>query len=209
MSTWIWPLKAETLVFPDDVCSFGAVRTHDVHTGVDLFCELGQEIVAVEDGVVIHIEGFTGPNADDPSPWWNDTDAILVKGATGVVTYGEVKSLVKVGERVKQGQVIAVVEAPVLRSFKGRPMVMLHLELMAPEATRTWWWKTDGEGNALPMPSDLRDPTSYLKEAAGNLFVDFRLEDYDGQAFRDPSAKSKPAKWWAVWGGSCPAQEPA
>ena len=68
--TWLWPLKATTPMFPDEPGWFGAVRKSDIHTGIDLYCEQGTQIVAVEDGVVVHIEGFTGPNADDPSPWW-------------------------------------------------------------------------------------------------------------------------------------------
>jgi len=191
---WVWPLKGASPLFPDEVCGFGAVRLHDIHTGVDLFCELGQEVIAVEDGVVILVEGFTGPNADSPSPWWNDTQAILVRGASGVVTYGEIKSLVAVGDQVKVGQVVGVVEKPVLRSFKGRPMVMLHVELMTHDAIKTEWWKA-GE----PMPPTLRDPMPFLMEAAGANPSHFEMRLYQGKRFRDPSAKMKPSEWWAMW----------
>lgn len=166
--TWIWPLNAKPLM-PGKRGSFGAVRTYDVHTGIDLYCELGTEVFAVEDGEVISIENFTGPNADDPSPWWNDTKAILVRGASGVVLYGEVEPWVKVGDQVKQGQLIASVEKSVIKKFKGRPMVMLHFELMKPEATISQWWKL-GE----PQPEVLLDPTNQLFRAASNYLSTIR-----------------------------------
>lgn len=196
---WTWPLRSPVFLLPDEPGQFGVVRKEDVHTGDDLYCELGTEVVAVEDGEVILVEGFTGPNAADPSPWWNDTDAILVRGASGVVVYGEVSARVRVGDTVKAGQVIGVVERAVLKSFKGRPMVMLHLELMDASATGTVWWKLGEE-----MPSVLRDPTPYLLDAAGGAAQVFDLSAYDGQAYRDPSAPSAPSRWWGVWGGSGP-----
>lgn len=202
---WEWPLKDMEPLFPDHPGTFASVRRHDVHTGVDLYCEMGQEVVAVEDGEVIKIEKFTGPNADSPSPWWNDTEAILIRGASGTVVYGEVASRVQVGDSVKAGQVVAVVESPVLRSFKGRPMVMLHLELMSHEATGTVWWKTDENGEPLPQPLTLQDPTSHLVMAAGSKFQRFDLSCYGGERFKDPKAPVKNSRWWSVWEGSDPS----
>lgn len=176
--TWIWPLKSEPWM-PGKRGSFGAVRTYDVHTGVDLYCELGAEVMAVEDGQVISIENFTGPNADDPSPWWNDTKAILVRGPSGVILYGEVEPQVKVGDFVKTGQVIAAVEDSVIRKYKGRPMVMLHFELMKPEATISQWWKLGD-----PQPEVLLDPTPHLKAAAPEHKT-FSLDSYDEKSFRN------------------------
>lgn len=199
---WLWPLKDAAPLFPDAPGQFGTVRRHDVHTGIDLYCELGQEVVAVEDGEVVSIENFTGPNADDPSPWWNDTKAMLVKGPSWIVNYGEIEPTVKVGDKVKAGQVIARVERPVLRSFKGRPMVMLHIELMTPDATVSQWWRTTEEGEAEPQPEVLLDPTAFLVEAAGGEVPEFVLSQYDGQTFMDPLAKKKDSPYWAVWGGS-------
>jgi len=195
--TWIWPLKDAAPMFPDEPGQFGTARRHDIHTGIDLYCELGQEVVAVEDGEVISVENFTGPNADDPSPWWNDTQALLVKGSTGVVTYGEVRSLVKPGDKVQAGQVIAIVEAPVLKSFKGRPMVMLHLELMTPESTGTMWWRLDE-----PQSDKLLDPTPYLEAAVSEKVPVFDLAQYDGVSFVDTTAIRKPSSYWEVWGGT-------
>jgi murein DD-endopeptidase MepM/ murein hydrolase activator NlpD len=201
--TWTWPLRAPALL-PDEVGRFGHVREHDVHTGVDLYCELGTEVVAVEGGVVVAVEWFTGRNVPapdgQPSDWWNDTMVVLVAGKSGVVAYGEVSPRVAVGDKVRAGQVVAVVEAAVLRVFKGRPMVMLHLELydrlLPPDATGshvTWW------GRGEDQPDGLLDPTCNLGCAPA-----FDLAAYDGQAYRDPLAPSKPSRWWAVWGGNPP-----
>ena len=220
MNNWIWPLKNLTPMFPDDPGRFGVQRLHDYHTGVDLYCEMGQEVVAVEDGEVTLVEWFTGAKSPEASPWWNDTQAILIKGESGVVTYGEVKALVNVGDKVSQGQVIAIVEKPVLTSNKGRPMVMLHIELMSHDATVTLWWRK-GED----MPSQLRNPEPFLLKAArewltqsiiskwvhnppSNLWENvpdqymieyFVLTTYDGTKYIDPETTKKESKWWSYW----------
>lgn len=210
----LWPLKNTTPMFPDAPGQFGAVRKSDIHTGIDLYCELGQEVVAMEDGVVISIERFTGPNADEPSPWWNDTQAVLIKGKSGVIVYGEASVLVSEGDTVTEGQVIAVIDTSVLRSFKGRPMVMLHLELMNSDQTETLWWKSAVEVEkrmglketerkatddiTLP-PEGLLDPTEMLRKAAGITVASFDLKDYDGTSYLDSEAPHKPSKWWSIW----------
>ena len=167
---WIWPLDAPPLL-PDNPGRFAAVRRHDVHTGLDLYCEVGTKVLAVEDGTVVEIEEFTGPTAE--SPWWHETWAVLVQGASGVVVYGEVAPAVEVGDFVPKGAEIGLVMA-VLKKFKGRPMVMLHLELMVPGARETVWWKP-GE----PQPVCLLDPTPKLPEAPT-----FDLARYDEVSFR-------------------------
>jgi murein DD-endopeptidase MepM/ murein hydrolase activator NlpD len=191
-----WPLKDCFPLFPDEPGRFGSVRSADIHTGVDLYCELGTEVVAIEDGEVVLVEGFTGPNADDPSPWWNDTSAILVEGDSGVIVYGEVTSLVSEGDRVKAGQVIARVDTPVLKSFKGRPMVMLHIELMKQGSRETLWWRL-GE----KKDDSLLDPEPLLLDIVPKVGI-FNLSDYDGNSFCDPTAKRKDSKWWSYWGGN-------
>jgi murein DD-endopeptidase MepM/ murein hydrolase activator NlpD len=175
---WHWPLQQKPL-FPDDPGLFGARRKNDIHTGIDLYTERGTQVVAVEAGVVVLVENFTGPNASDPSPWWNDTQAVLVEGASGVVTYGEVAALVKEGQTVEAGEVVGVVAESILRRFKGRPMVMLHIELMTAGARNTLWWRLDE-----PQPATLRDITPKLTEAAGANLQHFDLAAYDGVSFR-------------------------
>ena len=80
--------------WPDKEGKFGAVRKYDVHTGVDLYCESGSAVHAVEDGIVVNIENFTGPLAG--SSWWNDTKSVLIEGKYGVVCYGEIEPTVQI-----------------------------------------------------------------------------------------------------------------
>jgi murein DD-endopeptidase MepM/ murein hydrolase activator NlpD len=188
-----WPLKNAAHLFPDSIGRYGAERSTDIHTGIDLYCELGQEVVAIEDGQVRLIEGFTGPNAADPSPWWNDTSAILIYGKTGVINYGEVTPLVKQGDYVIAGQTIAVIDTSVLKSFKGRPMVMLHLELMTHDSEGTVWWNL-GESK----PEVLCDPEPMLLSISDKVIY-FDINDYDGKSYTDPKAPVKPSKWFSLW----------
>jgi len=153
-STWLWPLKGVPIKGPSPAGCFGYPRKFDVHTGVDLYCDPGQEVVAVEPGTVVTVEAFTGPEAE--SPWWNPTWAVLVEGASGVVVYGEVEPLVVEGQQVAVGMPVGHV-LTVLKKDKGLPMTMLHLELMVPGSRSTVWWP---EGQ--PQPECLLDPTPLL-----------------------------------------------
>jgi len=159
MTTWLWPLFEGPCALPDAPGGFGAVRRHDVHTGVDLYTYPGMPVLAVEDGTVVSVEKFTGPDAG--SPWWNDTQAVLVEGASGVVVYGEMIPLdkVQVGADVLRGDCLGCVRT-VLRQDKGRPTTMLHLELMRPGSRETVWWQHGEE-----MPACLLDPTRHLERA--------------------------------------------
>jgi len=69
------PLKSKKLILPpkNGVGDFGSRRSFYFHPGLDLYCDNEQEIVAIEDGIVVNIECFTGPNATPSSPWWNET----------------------------------------------------------------------------------------------------------------------------------------
>jgi hypothetical protein len=139
--------------------SFGQVRKHDIHTGVDLYADEGQHVSAVEPGRVVAVLPFTGP---PESPWWLPTQCVMVEGASGVVCYGEVLPRVKEGDHVVAMQVIATV-LPVLREAKTNPPAMLHLELYAPGIREPMWWKK-GE----LQPKGLLDPTLLLQEARPN-----------------------------------------
>lgn len=172
---WIWPLKTDYKMFPDTPGLFATQRRHDTHTGVDLYCELGTEVVAVESGVVVGIEQFTGEGAE--SPWWNDTWAVIIQGDSGNVVYGEIAPKVSLGQEIEQGQLVGVVEQSVLKKFKGRPMTMLHLELMTPDQTTCVWWRDE-------KPECLLDPTPFLEQAAGEQLTHFDLESYNGKSYR-------------------------
>jgi len=154
----VWPIPSvrKALPGPETQGYFGAIRKNDVHTGIDIYCEPDALVVAIEPGVVINIEKFTGASAG--SPWWQETDAIWVKGQSGVVVYGEVSSIVSVGQQVNAGEELGLVKT-VLKKDKGLPMTMLHIELYSPSMTETVWWK-HGEDR----PETLLDPTSFLEK---------------------------------------------
>lgn len=138
---------------------FGAVRRHDVHTGLDLYCPPGAPVAAMEAGTVVAVEPFTGAHVPPPdsSPWWRDTWAVLVEGPRGVIVYGEIHPAVRPGDPVAAGQILGEV-IPVLRRDKGRPTAMLHLEWMRPGARQTRWWR-HGE----PPPPELHDPAPLME----------------------------------------------
>ena len=134
--------------------AFAFERKNHVHEGVDLYCPEGSTVYAVEAGVVVAVLAFTGPLAG--MAWWEDTQVVLVEGATGVVAYGEVVSGVSTSDIVHRGDKIGTVKR-VLRKDKGRPMSMLHLELHMPGARSCPEW-TKEKGR----PQTLLDPTPYL-----------------------------------------------
>jgi len=165
MSRIEFPLPYEWTKFPRFISQhgkFGAVRTHDIHTGVDLYTWEGAPVLAMQDGEVVVVEPFTGP---PESPWWLPTQVIMVESEAGVFAYGEVAPKVQVGDRVTVGQIIAEV-TPVLKpgdertDIPGHSRFMLHLELYRPGTRSTTWWKR-GES----QPESLLDPMPFLVRA--------------------------------------------
>lgn len=138
--------------------SFGFERRHHYHEGVDLYTAEHAPVLAVEAGVVVSVRPFTG--AALGHTWWNDTDAVLVHGASGLVVYGELRTNgVQPGDWVRPGQIVGHV-VQVLKKDKGRPMSMLHLELRDahhPDSLRAFDWAKD-----KARPEWLWDPTPYL-----------------------------------------------
>lgn len=144
--------------------SFGYQRANHVHEGVDIYCPAGTPVRAVEDGTVVAIIEFTGSRAEPPSPWWHDTQAILIEGPSGVVLYGEVGvgDGMSVGMRVEAGTEIGRVRQ-VLKKDKNppRPMSMLHLELHVMGTRDAYEWTVEGG-----RPASLLDPTGHLAAIA-------------------------------------------
>jgi murein DD-endopeptidase MepM/ murein hydrolase activator NlpD len=142
---------------PAEHGTFGYVRKYDIHTGVDLYCAPGTNVHAIEDGIVVAIEAFTGVEAG--SPWWRSTQVVLVEGASGVIAYGEIIPYlnIRTGEFVSAGTIIGIVET-VLKVDKGLPMTMLHIELYEPRTTKSVVWELDS-----PKPESLLDVTPLLK----------------------------------------------
>jgi hypothetical protein len=143
--------------------AFGAARKHNFHEGVDLYGKEGMSVYAINDGVVVTNEPFTGPAVGHD--WWLPTDAVTVKSDTEYFVYGELKSHLKPGDEVRSGQIIGSL-VPVLPPSKIRSYipkhsnVMLHLE--------KWNFKYDVQKGWKPWltredrPEWLEDPTNDL-----------------------------------------------
>lgn len=150
--------------------SFGAVRKYDRHAGVDLYIPkkwTGARVLAMEAGIVIGKVPFTGEQSSPPTPWWEETDAVLVLGETGLIVYGEItqdgmEDMPIPGEKVIAGQVIGKTK-PVLKIDKGRPMEMLHIELLdhSRESEAPVWPLSLSDHKAL----GIYDPTQLLIQA--------------------------------------------
>ncbi len=157
----ISPIFNEKLNIPsqDQAGGFGFKRTFYYHPGVDLYCLSGQAIVAIEPGVVVNIETFTGALADPPSPWWNETQAILIEGASGALGYCEIVVMpyFKVGDEVEAGDLLGFV-VPVLKKDKGNGTTMLHFEQYVSGSKGHVTWNIGEE-----KPASLLDPTELLK----------------------------------------------
>jgi murein DD-endopeptidase MepM/ murein hydrolase activator NlpD len=159
-----YDIETEIPIGNQHVGAFGYVRKNHIHEGVDLYCKEGEDVYAMEEGVVVFIENFTGPNADPPSPWWKHTRAVHIEGESGVIVYGEIIEAdeITVGAHIKQGNLIGKV-TQVLDKDKGRPMIMLHLELYEHGHRGSVTWNV---GETLPV--GLKDPTNLLIDAIGN-----------------------------------------
>lgn len=161
--TWIYPISGwDTYGTPvgDHPGAFGVRRKHNIHEGVDIYCDDGAPVKAVEAGRIVMVCPFTGPTVG--SPWWNETWAVMVEGPSGLVVYGELTpnwiNTIE-GHEVLAGQRIGWVKR-VLKKDKGKPTSMLHIELRAHGHTESSVWELD-----QPKPDWLLDPTLYLLEA--------------------------------------------
>lgn len=139
--------------------SFGFMRKWGTHKGIDLYCPIGTPVFAVEDGVIVEVDWFTGEKAG--YPWWRDTQGISVEGASGIVVYGEmiVKGCMKVGNEVKTGDILGTVER-VMKEDNNRPLSMLHLQLHHHGVLHNGNWK-----HGAAQPIGLMDPTNRLIKA--------------------------------------------
>jgi hypothetical protein len=142
---------------------FGVQRKHDIHTGVDLYVSRETQIQACEDGVVEAIIPFTGGQIG--MPWWLHTEAVLVRGESGIILYGECRPVVRRGKVVSRGDMLGNV-IPVLPDDKfrmdiqGHSTSMLHLELYSGNFSNWDYWLERDK-----RPPNLCDPTHYLRQA--------------------------------------------
>lgn len=156
------------MLFPDNIkwCvpqkghpgAFGAVRRHDCHTGVDLYVPDGTPVYSLEDCRIVDVSYFTGPNANPPCDWWEETWSVTVQnnGSNNYLLYGELTPSVFKDDVVKAGDVIGYVKR-VLKRDKGKPMSMLHVEMYSHIQDEHPYWKLGDE-----WPYGLLDPTNYL-----------------------------------------------
>jgi len=156
---WLFPLKNCTgIPVENHPGAFGFQRSWYKHTGVDLYADDNEPVYAVEDGIVVCIEPFTG--SKDNSPWWNNTDCILIEGETGVICYGEIITTLSKGTKIKKGGHIANIKR-VIQEGMERPDIighkpnMIHLELY-PHGRYT---PSDG------FEDYLRNPTPFLLDS--------------------------------------------
>lgn len=162
---WSFPLIDRCTGIPvgNHPGAFFTKRKFENHTGVDLYTDNGTPVYAVENGTVVNIEPFTGPQIE--MPWWNDTNCVLVEGASGVVVYGEITPYpnMKVGHIIKRNERVGHVKR-VLKEGKERPDIeghstsMLHIELY-PHKVYT------SDPYCGQKPGILRDPTPHLMSA--------------------------------------------
>lgn len=156
----MFPLKNYKFELPthNDVGGFGFIRKFDIHTGVDLYCSENDEVFAIEDGYLVNIENFTGEWAG--SPWWNNTEAILIEGKSGVILYGEitVEDEIRTKKSIKKGDLLGKIKT-VLKKDKGLvPPNMLHIELYKAGTKESVWWNLNSE-----KPENLLNITDLLK----------------------------------------------
>ena len=160
MSMKSWPVQvAYSRKVPcDSDAAFGAFREYKHgfgrHAGIDIYSPVGSKIIAIENGIVVHISEFTGAPW---SPQWRRTWYVMVEHDDGrVAVYGEVrKPRLKKGQVIKSGQVIGYT-AKVLFGKSGHDSSMLHFELhkKGSRISQDWVGK---------RPRRFLDPTKYLQ----------------------------------------------
>ena len=161
--TWHFPLDTwegdNKFAIPrlPHVGSFGMIRKHHTHEGVDLYTAPKTIVRAVESSIVVAILPFTGPAAG--SPWWQNTMCLMAEGPSGVVNYGEISlAKFKVGDKINASDPIGYVET-VLAKDKGLPTSMLHIELYEHGIREPVEWLPN-----TPQPIGLLDPTPFLED---------------------------------------------
>jgi hypothetical protein len=159
---------------------FAAERKHDVHTGLDLYCEEGEHVRCLAKGLVINIFTFTGEEVG--TPWWNTTEAIVVDCGDLIYVYGEVIHTVEIGQTVNVGDTLGLV-TPVLKVNKGiTPTSMLHLEVWQ----KFWYIENFTWNKGYDKPNGLLNPLSVLQHNTTNLWLiktqcGYMLEDNSGK----------------------------
>lgn len=145
--------------------AFGVRRKHDIHEGVDLYTYAGAEVLAMHDGVVIANYNFTG--APVGTPWWNETNALLVRVSGLYFVYGELESKCQPGDNIKKGDVIGHIlpvlpENKIRLDIQGHSNAMLHLEKWHMHTTDVLDMQRPPWTDYSNRPNGLLDPTAGL-----------------------------------------------
>lgn len=132
--------------------SFGAKRKHDIHTGVDLCCPEHTKIYSPDDGELVEVGIFTGPDAG--SPWWNPTGYCVIRYSYGAVLFGEINPETFPSKEIKKCQLLGTVQT-VLKHNKGLPTSMLHVELYSKYIEPAIWYHNNDCPHGLIDPSNI------------------------------------------------------
>lgn len=149
------------LPLPPHAGSFGNRCAHHIHEGVDLYCPSSTAVTAVEPGFIVAIQPFITAHCSPPFSPQHGTWAMMVEGKSGVVLYGAIipdPGLV-LGRRLDRGQRLGHVTQ--LQSDTAKAACILHLGLYRHGTRECAQWKP-----GAPRPDTLRDPTTYLIDAA-------------------------------------------
>ncbi|UOL48622.1 hypothetical protein [Pseudomonas phage Astolliot] len=165
----------------------GAIRKYDIHTGLDLYCEMHADVRAMQPGTVVDVFQFTGEAVG--SSWWNRTYAVVVESGDLTYVYGELIPRVEIGQKVINSDLLGWV-TPVLKTDKGvTPTSMLHLELWETKhyiKNHTW-------GLTETMATGLLDPLIKMPHWLIKTEHGWILEDCSGHIvqFFDMACNSK------------------
>lgn len=153
---------------------FGKVYLDGIHLGKDMGCNIGSEVYAVCDGVVIESGQFNGYGSLNPS---TKGGVVFIKhidknNKTFIAQYGHIKINVKIQDRVKAGDVIGTI-ADFMNN--GDSLPHLHFGVYPGENTppAPWGYKKNinlTRGKKLeegdPLLSGWVDPLTYLDNNA-------------------------------------------
>lgn len=157
--------------------SFWENREDRHHCGVDIYAPKGSKVQAVEAGEILEVGQFTSPEL---TPYWNVTYYILIQIKNGWVSkYAELgEVLVKAGERVRGGQVIALVGSvlnpdqigegspPYIRRLRENGnQSMLHFELYEEKPSSSEHY-LGGNCFRERKPDGLLDAAAYLRDSS-------------------------------------------
>lgn len=157
---WEFP---NTETFPQAL--FGAMRKHDIHTGIDIYVPEGTDVYPIKSGKVINVEWFTGINSKPPTSWWNDTQAVWVQDNDGFVwVYGELMSSVSIGDTVNQETSLGQIKQVLKKDKQINSTSMLHLELYSAIPNETVVWLHEQE-----KPDLLLNPLDHIQKIKDNI----------------------------------------